>query len=176
MNDQLVPLIRRLEQLGLTVAVNKTEAALFYQPRRGVGMDPILIRVKGEYIQMSDQLKYLGIILDGRGSFIPHFNYIAEKATKVSRALGRVMPNLRGPDDRKRRLYAQVLASVVLYGAPVWSDKLRTSRKGRQILRAIQKPILLRVCSAYRTVSGMAAGVLASQLPFELLAQERKRV
>lgn len=89
--------------------------------------------------------------MDNKRNFLQHFHYIAEKTMRVSRALGRVMPNIRGPDERKRRLYAHVLGSVMLYGAPV-CDKLRTSKKGKQIIRAVQKSITLRVCSAYRTV------------------------
>lgn len=34
MNDQLVPVLRRIEALGLRVAVNKTEAVLFRGPNR----------------------------------------------------------------------------------------------------------------------------------------------
>lgn len=54
MNDQLVPILRRLEMLGLTVAVEKTEAALFHSPGRRLEIEPIMIRIKGEYVETSN--------------------------------------------------------------------------------------------------------------------------
>lgn len=60
------------------------------------------------------------------------------------------MPNLRGPSEKKRRLYASVVESVALYGAPVWAEALLESREAIRIMRGIQRPVVNRVCSAYR--------------------------
>lgn len=74
-------------------------------------------------------MKYFGVLLDGRLKFMEHFKYAAQKATKITRALCKLMPNLRGPTEAKRRLYAaEVVLSVVLYGAPIWSEELEASR------------------------------------------------
>jgi len=42
------------------------------------------------------------------------------------------MPNLRGP-ERKRRLYAGIIVSVVLYVAPIWTDSLVASGESRRL-------------------------------------------
>lgn len=174
-NDQLVPVLRRLESLGLTVAAQKTDAVLF--PGRGrVPEKPVLIRINREYVRTSPFMKYLGVMLDSRLNFREHFSYVAVKAQKVSRALGRLMPNLRGPDEKKRRLYSNVLNSVILYAAPVWCGSLTTSPNNRRTIRQVQRTVALRVCSAYRTVSYDAATLLARTIPLELLAAERLRV
>lgn len=85
------------------------------------------------------------------------------------------MPNLRGPAECKRRLYANVLASIALYGAPIWSDSLEVSQSGKRIYRRFQRTVALRVCSAYRTVSFDAATLMARMPPWDLVAAERKR-
>lgn len=86
------------------------------------------------------------------------------------------MPNLRGPTEKKRRLYANALASVVLYGAPVWASSLTRSREGQGLYRAAQRVIAIRVGSFYRTVSFDAATVLTRFTPWYLVAQERFRL
>lgn len=84
------------------------------------------------------------------------------------------MPNLKGPEERKRRLYG-VLHSVILYGAPVWGEALRASRENRAIIHHLQKLMAIRVISAYRTVFWEAAILLARTPPLDLLALARKR-
>lgn len=109
----------RIRGLGLEVAETKTEAILCgRQPRgfyyQGVGnMD----------VPLGRRLKYLRVIIDNVWNFNSHFNYMEEKASRVVRALGRLMPNLRGPMESKQKLYYNVVLSIVLYGAPIWSDK-----------------------------------------------------
>lgn len=63
------------------------------------------------------------------------------------------MPNLRGPYEEERRLYAWVLYSVLLYGAPVWAEDVEQNKKVQNDLRSIQKRIAERAISAYRTAA-----------------------
>lgn len=64
-------------------------------------------------------MKYLGLIIDGTWNFSPHVDYAANKAAKVMRTLGRLMSNLRGPTENKRRLYSHVVMATLLYGIPI---------------------------------------------------------
>ncbi|XP_067208489.1 uncharacterized protein [Linepithema humile] len=63
-------------------------------------------------------MKYLGLTLDGFWGFEQHFAGITPKADRMAAALGRLLPNLGGPNNGVRRLYANVVQSVLLYGAP----------------------------------------------------------
>lgn len=65
------------------------------------------------------------------------------------------------------------MASIVLYGSPVWSEKVNQSRDAQKILREMQKRIALRVVSAYRTVAYDAAIILARMPPYHLIAEMR---
>lgn len=121
-------------------------------------------------------MKYLGIIIDSEWSFIDHFRYVENKAAKVSRALFRLMPNLRGPYEEKRRLYASVLTSVVKYAAPVWNDAFSSaaSTSLQPIIRL--QTTAIRVISGYRTVSFDVATLLARKPPWTLEVAMRRRV
>lgn len=137
---------------------------------------PVFVRVNGQYIRTAATMKYLGVMLDSRLKYIQHFKYIEEKMSKMTRALSALMPNVRGPDESRRRLYANVMSSVALYGAPVWSRALEASAEGKRIFRRMQKTVAVRVCSAYRSVSFDAITLLARTVPYELVAAERRRV
>nr|XP_023027791.1 uncharacterized protein LOC111515824 [Leptinotarsa decemlineata] len=83
------------------------------------------------------------------------------------------MPNIRGPDSDKRAVLGGVVQFILLYGAPIWYLAMRME-KYRQILTKTQRKSLVRIISAYRTVSAEAAQVVARMIPIDLLAAERK--
>lgn len=59
--------VHRIEGLGLEVAPQKTNTALFYGGRRVVF--PVDISILGRNITTADSIKYLGIIFDRRLNF-----------------------------------------------------------------------------------------------------------
>jgi len=65
---------------------------------------------------------------------------------------------------------------VVLYAAPVWSERVATTRRNRETLNNLMRTINLRVIAGYRTVSLEAASVLAGIPPLHLLTSMRRRV
>lgn len=89
--------------------------------------------------------------------------------------LSRLMPNIGGPREKKRRLVATVGLAKQLDAAPAWADALKT-RSILDKLLSLQTGSSRRVISAYRTVSDCAALVLASTPPTDLLAKERQEV
>lgn len=132
-----------------------------------------MIKVGKDRIVVGESMKYLGIMLDSRLSFRNHFEYVENKVLKVSRALARLMPNLRGPGERKRRLYAMVVLSVVMYGASVWCEVFSKKKEARTVLNRVWRSILIRVIAAYRTVSLDASLLLARMPPLHLIAKAR---
>jgi len=121
-------------------------------------------------------MKYLGLYLDGNWSFVGHFERLAPRLTRVASGLAGLLPNLGGPDARVRRLYAGVVHSVSLYGAPVWAERALASRKIQGILNRVQRRLTGRVSRTYRTVSHAANTVLAGFPPMELLASMHAEV
>ncbi|KAI4475431.1 hypothetical protein M0804_014321 [Polistes exclamans] len=60
-------------------------------------------------ISPSPRVKYLGVVLDCSFTFSPHFAALIPKAEGILRSLGRLLPNLYGPGEKKRRLYSSVI-------------------------------------------------------------------
>jgi len=72
-----------------------------------------------------------------------------------------------------RALYANTVLSVLLYGAPVWTNVLAVVRSTRSLVRRVQRRMAARAVRAYRTVSFSASTALAGMPPVELLSRER---
>ncbi|XP_050353618.1 uncharacterized protein LOC126775612, partial [Nymphalis io] len=129
------------------------------------------ITVHGTVIKVQAHMKYLGLTLDGRWSFGQHFVQLGPKLINAAAALSRLLPNVPtfGPETPCRRLYAGVVRSMALYGAPIWVDAL--TARNKVLLRRPQRIIAVRVIRGYRTVSWTAATLLAGDPPWELQAE-----
>ncbi|KAJ8953124.1 hypothetical protein NQ317_001069 [Molorchus minor] len=107
--------------------------------------------------------------------FAEHINKTVEKAEKTLTALSILMPNIGGPRASKRRLISSVMHSQILYAAPVLSTVANNANLVKKLNR-VQRLMAIRISSAYRTISGEAAGVIAGIPPTELLIKERAEV
>jgi len=161
--------IERIEQLGLRVSANKTGVLLFHGPRRGPPRGAS-ITIQDAEVPVQTRMKYLGLHLDGRRSFGPHFEQLAPRLERTAAALARLLPNVGGPGSPCRKLYSGIVRSMALYGAPIWADSL-TVRSNRSLLRRPQRVIAVREIRAYKTVSWTAATLLAGDPPWELQAR-----
>ena len=81
------------------------------------------------------------------------------------------MPNIGGPREAKRRLVATVLNSRLPYAALIWTSALNNHAILKRLFSA-QRGVVMRIVSAYRTVSTSAVLALASLPPIYLLAEE----
>lgn len=172
-SESIARVVSKIEEIGLKVAGEKTEAVVF--SKRGKVVAPINIEVAGVIITSANTMKYLGVVVDRRWNFSAHLQERAGKAEAAGRMLGVLMPNLRGPSEATRRLYIAVLHSVALYGCPVWATQAR-ARVGWKALRRVQRTAAIRTIAAYRTISYEAASVLARIPPIHLIAEERERI
>ena len=68
-----------------------------------------------------------------------------------------------------------VVNSVLLYGSEFRADTTKAA-KYRQKISSVQRQAALRITSAYHTVSLAAIQVVASVIPIDLLASERKYI
>lgn len=159
---------RWLANVGLKLAEHKTEAILVSSRRV---LEVVEIRVGNCTISTISHLKYLGVWIDARLSFKEHLRCIGDKAARTCSLLCRIMPNIGGPRQWKRRLIAGVVKSVILYGAPIWAEKSDKKAYVRTMEAAYRRSALRTIC-AYRTVSTDAALVIAGMIPVDLLAKE----
>jgi len=88
--------------------------------------------------------------------------------------LVKIMPNIDAARPKARSLLANVVHSIILYGAPNWA--LSMSRKSISDLVKVQRRTALRVASAYRTASMEAILVIADMPSIELMAIEKHQI
>jgi len=131
--------------------------------------------IQGHQIPPKPAIRYLGVQLDTRLSFIEHTSNVAAAARKLAAALGRLMPNVGFPTQAKRQLLMSVVHSRLLYGAAIWSEQVLAFQKSRNIILQAYRCAALKVSRCYRTVSDMAALVMAKMPPATILATVRKR-
>ena len=154
----------------LKMAPEKTEA-LLVTDRRSFQYPKIIL---GEHeIEWKKSIKYVGVQLDRRLCFGEHLQIATAKAIQCSSTLTRLIPNIGGPREAKRRLVASVVNSKLLYAAPVWTSALNNHAIQKKLFSA-QKGLVLGIVSAYRTVSMSALLVLANVPLIGLLVEERK--
>ncbi|KAJ8911834.1 hypothetical protein NQ315_012564 [Exocentrus adspersus] len=132
-------------------------------------------QLRDETISPKKEIKYLGVTIDKALTFGAHVAAACAKAERVAAALGRVMPNVKGPKQNKRRTMAEAVNSILMYGAPIWSEAMKIQRHRGKVER-VQRMMALRIISAYRTVSLEAAQVVAGAIPIHLLVEERRRL
>lgn len=161
-----------MESTGLKLAEHKTEALLVTSRKM---VENLRLAVGSSYITTQPSIKYLGVFLDFRLNFNQHVEEAAMKTSKVTAALARLMPNVGGPRQKKRNLLMSVSTSVLLYGAPIWADALK-NRMNRKKMESVYRVSLIRIISAFRTVSLDTACVIAGAIPVHLIADERKRL
>ncbi|KAL4134772.1 hypothetical protein QTP88_006487 [Uroleucon formosanum] len=160
-----------LSNNGLQLAVEKSEAIILTNTRV---RNDFTMMLGGTRINGAKHIKYLGINLDTKLKFTVHANHTSTKAGKVANNLARILPNISAAKPKKRRLLANIVHSIILYGSPIWAHKMST--KGKTELAKIQRRVALRVASAYCTVSYNAIQIIADMPPIALMAIERQDI
>lgn len=163
---------RFMGTVGLELADHKTEAVLFTSRKE---METIVLDVGDSTITSRSHIRYLGVMLDARLNFKQHVKHATEKAARTAMTLARLMPNIGGPRQSRRKLLASVANSVLTYGITMWGDALKNCECRRKVT-AVHRLSALRVCCAFRTVSNDAVCVVAGMMPMDVLAEERKRL
>ena len=151
----------------LELAVEKTEIVIVTSKKRVPIRDFLVL---GRTIKPKPEIKYLGIWIDCKLNFNAHIRKTATKASNAMTALGRLLPNIGGPQASKRQIICSVSRSILLYAAPVWEEAMK-HKCNRNIYERIQRQSAMRICSSYRTVSTEAIQVIAEQPPIDLLIE-----
>ena len=117
-NDSLWRAKRWLDSRCLKMAPEKTEA-LLVKDRRSFKYPKIVLGV--HEIEWKKSTKFLGVQLDRRLSFGEHLQIATAKAIQCRAALSRLMPNIGGPREAKRKLVASVVnAEHTLFVCARW--------------------------------------------------------
>ncbi|XP_036317690.1 uncharacterized protein LOC118732668, partial [Rhagoletis pomonella] len=161
-----------LDSHGLKLAAEKTELILL--TKKHIPLE-VSMKLTGITLKTQRVIKYLGVRLDPRLTYWAQMQHAAAKAAKATAYLSRLMANIGGPTQSKRKLLMSTTLNILLYGAEIWADTLQKNNRCKILSRA-HRTAALRVASAYRTVSGEAILVISGTVPIDLLAAERKKM
>lgn len=171
-NSAIVAVTEWMENAQLKIAPQKTEVVLLASKRN---CRQITVQVEDLQITSKKSAKYLGVVLDENLRMSEHVKYAVAKSDRVIGMLSRIMPNLRGPDNSKRKILASVVYSTLLYAAPAWGAVVRW-KKYTNLMQKVQRKVMLRLCRAYRTSSTAALQVISGSMPVELMVEEKLRM
>lgn len=99
----------------LEVTSHKSEAILFTLHKE---IPLINITMNRQNIPIFKQAKYLGVTFFTRLTIRPHVKAVSTSAKTLIASLIRIMPNINGPSENKRKLIMSISNSKLLYGAP----------------------------------------------------------
>ncbi|KAH8320336.1 hypothetical protein KR074_009867, partial [Drosophila pseudoananassae] len=99
-----------LSRAGLQLAPQKTEAVLISSRKK---VETATVHVGGVAVTSGRALNYLGVWLDTRLSFREHLEYAHRRASETTRALARMLLNIRGPRQERRKLITSVVSSQI---------------------------------------------------------------
>lgn len=159
-----------MDDNSLDLSVEKTEAIVLTNKRGFVKPN---FKMKDFCIQPQEQLRYLGVELHRKLGFKRHIETAAAKAQSTALLMSRLMPNIGGPRQLKRKLLSSVVNSQLLYASPVWANSL-VFDSYVDIIERPQRTMALRVLTAYSTVSLSAVMVISGTIPAHLMAWDRQ--
>ncbi|KAG8228858.1 hypothetical protein J437_LFUL008354 [Ladona fulva] len=153
-----------MENHGLHLALSKTEIVMLRRKRICTITE---MRVGSKITETKESARYLGVEFDSL-TFWPQIKKSSDKVAATTVSLSRLMANVGGPKQCKRKLLMAVVESQLLYGAEIWVSALNIV-KYRNCITVVQRRGALRVACFYRTVTEAAVLVIAGTIPIDLL-------
>lgn len=153
----------------LNFAAHKTKVMVLTKKLK---YDPPLLNMSGKTLDLVDELKLLGLIIDRKLTFKPHVTAVCKKTADIYKQLACAAKVTWGLNPEIiRTIYVAVIEPIVLYAASAWYQTTELQLI-RNKLDALQRCFALKICKAYRTVSLTSALVLSGLLPLDLRIQE----
>ena len=136
------------EKWGFLLSPNKTVAIIFTRKRK---LDNLLLKIGNSIIRVVKEVKFLGMILDDKLTWLKHIQYIEAKCSKVVNCMKLLTGTKWGANSYTlRNIYIALIRSKIDYGCELYNTASHSSKK---ILDKLQSQAL-RICTgAYKNVS-----------------------
>ncbi len=140
------------EQVGLTVNPRKSTVVPFTNRRKLEGLGPVIMQ--GEHLELSNQVKYLGVILDRKLNWGPQLKRVTDRGKWTLMTCRRVVGRSWGLKPRIMLwLYTAVVRPALTYGAVVWWPRVQVQVAAAE-LAGVQRLAGLTVTGAFCSTPG----------------------
>ena len=155
----------------LTFSPTKTQAIGFTS-----GVNRVRIHMDGVDVPFADEIKLLGVILDGRLTFVRHVKYVLGKVSRTFKVLCKfVRPTWGVHPENVETLYRQVIVPTITYASGIWGQAAQLESVKR-MLRTFQRTFAIRCIRGFHTVSAVSASAISGFMPLHLKIQETYRI
>ncbi len=155
---------------GLSVHPEKSELVLFTRRKNLEGLT--LPSLNGVKLKLSDQVKFLGVILDNRLTWKAHLDTKCSKATVAFAQARRAIGTKWGLSPKSVRwLFTAVIRPMITYGAVVWWPRVKLDTTRKQLGR-VQRLACLCTTGALNSTPTAALEVLLGLPPLDIHIQK----
>jgi ribonuclease HI len=161
------------EQVGLSVNPNKTTAILFTNKRNLNGYKtPIIF---GKELELQNQVKYLGVILDSKLNWNCHIDHRLRKATIALWQCRRAIGKTWGLKPKVVYwIYTSIVRPILTFAAILWWKKTTQQTVNRKI-GSLQRLACLCVTGSMRSTPTSALEALLSLPPLSIFIEKESR-
>ena len=153
-------------ETGLNFSPTKTEAILFTWKRKWKIQTPL--KLGDKEIKMSQQVKYLGVILDSKLSWKPHCQDRVRKATIALMQCRRAIGKTWGLKPRQAMwLFTAIIRPILAYAAVIWIGAT-TSSTLVAMLQKVQRLACITITSAFPSTPTAALEILLQIPPIDI--------
>lgn len=154
---------------GLSINPSKTVIIPFTNRRKHNIVSPTM---KGERLNFSTEVKYLGVILDRKLNWNPHLDYAVKKATTAIWACGKLFGKTWGLSPKLALWsYTTIARPRITYASLVWWPKVN-EKTAQAKLNKVQRLACLTATSAMRTTPTAAMEAMLHILPLHLYVKK----
>jgi hypothetical protein len=136
LQSYLNDLQRWLSEWRIPINVSKSTAIIFARAGRRFNQ-PTPVRLFGEPIEWVDSTRYLGVTLDTRLTWSPHFDQVRKR---TAQRMGMLGPLLNRKSNHSVRngvlLYKQLIRHMMDYACPAWRSAARSLDRRLQVLQS----------------------------------------
>ena len=154
---------------GFSVNPDKTELVLFTKRRKIEGFRPPIFY--GSPVPLSNEVKYLGVILDTKLCFGPHLVNKCQRATAAFWQVRRVAAPTWGANPKVVLwLYTAIIRPMLTYAAVVWWPRVKLV-VAQTCLNRVQRMACLCSTGAMRGTPTLALQVLLNLPPLHIFVE-----
>ncbi len=158
------------DTVGLNINPLKTTVIPFTKRRSLPGLR--ILSLGGRELEVSREVKYLGLTLDSTLRWNRHVELTLSKATKALMVCRRLAGRSWGcKPSIIRWLYTMIVRPIVTYGAVVWASKAKQTSIGLQLSK-LQRLACVCATGAMRTCPTAALEVMLELTPLHLVINQ----